>query len=58
MGYFTFVGGNLLTWTNKKQEVVALSSAEAKFQGMDKGLYELLWLRRLLIEVVLLLALQ
>lgn len=30
-GYFTFVGGNLVTWKSKKQKVVALSSAEAEF---------------------------
>jgi hypothetical protein len=28
-GYFTFVAGNLVTWKSKKQNVVALSSAEA-----------------------------
>lgn len=50
-GYFTFVGGNLVTWKSKKQKVVALSSAEAEFRGMAKGLCELLWLRRLLIEI-------
>jgi hypothetical protein len=27
-GYFTFVGGNLVTWKSKKQNIVALSSAE------------------------------
>ena len=27
-GYFIFVGGNLVTWKSKKQNVVALSSAE------------------------------
>ncbi|RVX07731.1 Retrovirus-related Pol polyprotein from transposon RE1 [Vitis vinifera] len=30
-GYFTFVGGNLVTWKSKKQNVVARSSAEAEF---------------------------
>uniref|UniRef100_A0A2N9IGY8 Integrase catalytic domain-containing protein n=1 Tax=Fagus sylvatica TaxID=28930 RepID=A0A2N9IGY8_FAGSY len=50
-GYFTFVGGNLVTWRSKKQKVVALSSAEAEFRGMAKGLCELLWLRRLLAEI-------
>ena len=43
-GYFTFVGG-------KKQKVVALSSAEAEFRGMARGLCELLWLQRLLVEI-------
>ncbi|KAL6321217.1 hypothetical protein AAG906_016251 [Vitis piasezkii] len=50
-GYFTFVGGKLVTWRSKKQKVVALSSAEAEFRGMAKGLCELLWLRRLLTEI-------
>ncbi|GJX06513.1 putative RNA-directed DNA polymerase [Tanacetum coccineum] len=30
-GYFTFVGGNLVTWRSKKQKVVSRSSAEAEF---------------------------
>jgi hypothetical protein len=50
-GCFTFIGGNLVTWRSKKQKVVALSSAEAEFRGMAKGLCELLWLRRLLSEI-------
>ncbi|RVX15414.1 ATP-dependent Clp protease proteolytic subunit-related protein 4, chloroplastic [Vitis vinifera] len=33
-GYFTFVGGNLVTWKSKKQNVVARSSEEAEFRGM------------------------
>ncbi|RVW53554.1 Retrovirus-related Pol polyprotein from transposon TNT 1-94 [Vitis vinifera] len=37
-GYFTFVGGNLVTWKSKKQNVVARSSAEAEFRGMTLGL--------------------
>lgn len=47
-GYFTFVGGNLVTWRSKKQPVVARSSAEAEYRGMAYGVCELLWLRNLL----------
>ncbi|WJZ95425.1 hypothetical protein VitviT2T_014198 [Vitis vinifera] len=47
-GYFTFVGGNLVTWKSKKQNVVARSSAEAEFRGMALRLCEALWLRLLL----------
>ena len=50
-GYFTFLGGNLVTWRSKKQNVVALSSAEAEFRGMVKGICELLWLKKLLTEI-------
>lgn len=39
-GYFTFVGGNLVTWRSKKQKVVARSSAE--------GICELLWVKNVL----------
>ncbi|CAL8141056.1 unnamed protein product [Prunus armeniaca] len=47
-GYFTFVGGNLVTWRSKKQKVVSRSNAEAEYRGMAQGVCELLWLRRLL----------
>ncbi|RVX00850.1 Retrovirus-related Pol polyprotein from transposon RE1 [Vitis vinifera] len=47
-GYFTFVGGNLVTWKSKKQNVVTRSSTEAEFRGMTLGLCEALWLRLLL----------
>jgi hypothetical protein len=50
-GYFIFVVRNLVTWRSKKQKVVALSSAEAEFRGMVKGLCELLWIKRLLTEL-------
>ena len=50
-GYFTLVGGNLVTWKSKKQKVVALSSAEAEFRGVAKGITEILWLKKLLCEL-------
>uniref|UniRef100_A0A803LUX6 RNase H type-1 domain-containing protein n=1 Tax=Chenopodium quinoa TaxID=63459 RepID=A0A803LUX6_CHEQI len=50
-GYFTLVGGNLVTWKNKRQKVVSMSSAEAEFRGIAKGVTEVLWLRKLLSEL-------
>lgn len=50
-GYFTFVGGNLVTWRSKKQNVVSRSAAEAEYRGMAQGICELLWLRLLLTEI-------
>ena len=50
-GYFTLVGGNLVTWRSKKQKVVALSSAEAEFRGVVNGIAEVLWPRKLLTEL-------
>lgn len=44
-GYFTFVGGNLVTWRSKKQKVVARCCAEAEYRGMAHGVYEFLWFR-------------
>jgi len=51
-GYFTFMGGNLVTWRSKKQEVVARSSAEAEYRGMAKAICELLWIRNLMQELL------
>ena len=47
-GYCTFLGGILVTWRSKKQNVVVRSSAEAKFQAMAQGVCELLWLKIIL----------
>ncbi|RVW50362.1 Retrovirus-related Pol polyprotein from transposon RE1 [Vitis vinifera] len=47
-GYYTFLGGNLVTWRNKKQNVVARSSAESEFRVIAQGLCELLWLKIIL----------
>lgn len=47
LGYCTFLGGNLVSWRNKKH-VVARSSVEAEFRSMALGVCELLWLKILL----------
>ncbi|KAM1582752.1 hypothetical protein ACFX14_030431 [Malus domestica] len=46
--YFTFVGGNLVTWRSKKQNVIARSSAEAEYRSIAVGICEILWLKLLL----------
>lgn len=43
-----FLGGNLVTWRSKKQNVVARSSAESEFRAIAQGLCELLWLKNIL----------
>ena len=48
--YYTFLGGNLLTWRSKKQTVVAKSSAEAEYRAMPHASCELMWIKHLLEE--------
>jgi hypothetical protein len=50
-GYCAFVGGNLVSWRSKKQNVVARSTAEAEYRAMAHGVSEGLWLRRLLLKL-------
>ncbi|XP_071704209.1 secreted RxLR effector protein 161-like [Rutidosis leptorrhynchoides] len=50
-GFFTIVGGNLVAWNSKKQNVVSLSSAESEFRGIAKGVVEALWIKKLLTEI-------
>ncbi|RDX88675.1 hypothetical protein CR513_29703, partial [Mucuna pruriens] len=46
--YFVFLGGNLVTWRSKKQNVVIRSSAEAKFRPMAHDICEGLWMKIIL----------
>ena len=50
-GYCTFVGGNLVTWRSKKQDVVSRSSAEAEYKAMVHTECEMMWLKNLLMEL-------
>ncbi|XP_071902889.1 uncharacterized protein [Coffea arabica] len=50
-GYLAFVGGNLMSWKSKKQNVVSLSSAEAEYRAMHHAITELSWLKILLKEI-------
>jgi hypothetical protein len=42
------VGGNLVTWKSKKQNMVARSSAEAEYRAMASTASELIWIKQLL----------
>ncbi|CAL9020148.1 unnamed protein product, partial [Prunus brigantina] len=50
-GYFTFVGGNLVTWRSKKQNVVSRSSTESEYRGIAQWVCEILCMRWLLAEI-------
>jgi hypothetical protein len=50
-GYCVFVGGNLVSWRSKKQQVVSKSSAEAEYRAMSEGLSDMLWVKNLLREL-------
>jgi len=50
-GYCDFIGGNLISWKNKKQHVVGRSSAEAEYRVMALVACELIWLKQLLKEL-------
>jgi hypothetical protein len=46
--FCTFVGGNLVTWKSKKQNVMARSSAKAEYRAMASTARELIWINQLL----------
>jgi len=50
-GYCIFLGSCLISWTVKKQSVVARSSTEVEYRSMAHTVAELYWLRMLLKEL-------
>jgi hypothetical protein len=50
-GYVTFVGQCAVTWSSRKQRIVAQSTAEAEYIALAHCTREVLFLRQLLLEL-------
>ncbi|XP_014506456.1 uncharacterized protein LOC106766224 [Vigna radiata var. radiata] len=47
-GYSIFLGRNLVSWSAKKQPIVARSSCESEYRAMANAAAELIWITHLL----------
>lgn len=50
-GFSIYFGGNLVSWSSRKQNVVARSSTEAEYRAIAFASAELIWLQQLLTEM-------
>jgi hypothetical protein len=50
-GYSIFLGGNLVSWSAKKQPTVARSSCESEYRAMANAAAELVWITHILREL-------
>nr|GEX27051.1 ribonuclease H-like domain-containing protein [Tanacetum cinerariifolium] len=48
LGYYVFLGNNLLSWSSKRQPMLSLSSAEAEYRDVANVVAKNFWLRNLL----------
>ena len=53
IGYCVFLGGNLVTWSSRKQWVVVRSSTESEYRVLASVTMELIWIKSLLDELQL-----
>ena len=47
-GYAFYLGSGVFSWSSKKQQVVALSTAEAEYMAATSSATQALWLRKML----------
>ncbi|XP_023760835.1 uncharacterized mitochondrial protein AtMg00810-like [Lactuca sativa] len=50
-GYSIFLGGNLVSWSAKKQPIVSRSSCESEYRAMENIAVEIIWISHLLREL-------
>ncbi|XP_071703911.1 uncharacterized mitochondrial protein AtMg00810-like [Rutidosis leptorrhynchoides] len=53
-GYSIFLGGNLISWSAKKQPTVARSSCESEYRALANTAAEIVWITHLLHELYVL----
>lgn len=51
-GFAIFHGCNLISWTSRKQKVVARSSTEAEYRSLAYTPAKLIWIKQLLYDLV------
>ena len=51
-GYAFYLGSGIISWSSKKQPIVTLSNTESEQVALTHAAKELLWLRKLVIEVI------
>ena len=49
--YYVFIGGNLISWKSKKQDVVGKFSVKVEYRAMALATFALIWLKHLLQEL-------
>ncbi|XP_038874880.1 uncharacterized mitochondrial protein AtMg00810-like [Benincasa hispida] len=49
--YCIFLGGNLISWSSKKQSVVTRSSKESEYRALAHASVEIIWVRQLVCEI-------
>ena len=50
-GICVFLGGNLITWSSRKQKAVARYSTEAEYRALSSAATDLMWVQHLLTEI-------
>ncbi|KAE8712905.1 hypothetical protein F3Y22_tig00110221pilonHSYRG00062 [Hibiscus syriacus] len=50
-GYYIYFGGNIVSWSSQKQQVVARSTAEAEYRSVAYATTKMAWLESLLSEL-------
>jgi histone deacetylase 1/2 len=50
-GFAVFLGGNLVSWSSRKQPTVSRSSTEAEYKALANGTAEAVWIQSVLTEL-------